>query len=167
MQPPPNPAPTDDGDSDSSQQLHGSDIPSAATPSSSGLSIVQTSISAPLPTTTRGAPEELKPAIRKLQNRKSAQRSRRRRSVLLNSLPNRIDTVLERVHRLESRVARIERFLHDRFDFEIMTEQVADEERFGDDDDDGGAPGGNDVESGEDMDDDLVEQLIDRCVSQS
>lgn len=64
-------------------------------------------------------------------------------------------------------MARIERFLHDRFDFEIMTEQVADEERFGDDDDDGGAPGGNDVESGEDMDDDLVEQLIDRCVSQS
>lgn len=91
--------------------------------------------------------------------------------MLLNSLPNRLDDILQRMRRLESRVVRIERFLHERFGYQVMEERVADDGLVpggvDDDDDEGGAPGGDDVESGEDMDDDLVEQLIDRCVSQS
>lgn len=79
---------------------------SSAPPSSSAEIIPAT----PLPTSVRGAPEELKPAIRKKQNKESARRSRRRRKELIASLSKSLRLMLSRTKQIEDRLAHMENF---------------------------------------------------------
>lgn len=81
-----------------------------AVPSSSP-SPPPTANTASLPDSVRGAPEELKPAIRKKQNKESARRSRRRRKELVSSLSRSLEMLLQRSADVEARVSHIEQFL--------------------------------------------------------
>lgn len=65
----------------------------------------------PLPDSVRGAPEALKSAIRKKQNKESARRSRRRRKDLVSELTHTVDLLMGRYAELEHRVAHVETFL--------------------------------------------------------
>lgn len=65
----------------------------------------------PLPDTVRGAPESLKPAIRKKQNKASAARSRMRRREVSTALARSADTLSMRYAGLEQRVVQVEEFL--------------------------------------------------------
>lgn len=83
----------------------------SASPSASASDIPALSAPSGLPDSVRGAPEALKPAIRKKQNKESARRSRRRRKELVASLSRSLQLLLQKTHNVERRLLAVEVFV--------------------------------------------------------
>lgn len=151
-----------------------SSLPSASLSASpSNSEAIPLAVPPPIPHSVRGAPEELKPAIRKNQNKQSARRSRKRRRELVASLSRSLQLLLHRINNVETRLLAVEGIVENigfkRLDplprAAISLPSASGDLRSADANELQGNRDGR-VSSADGADDDEVQRLIDQCMGQ-